>query len=37
VADSASFYVITLSRRGEVSKSHAEMEANGWHFDLTIG
>jgi hypothetical protein len=37
VPDTASFYVIEVSHRGQVTKSHAEMVDAGWIFDLTIG
>jgi hypothetical protein len=37
VPDTAKFYVITVSHRGDISKSHDELAANGWAFDLTMG
>ena len=37
VPDTATFYAVTVSHRGEISKSHADMAANGWTFDLTLG
>jgi hypothetical protein len=37
VPDTAKFYVITVSHRGDISKSHAELAANGWAFYLTMG
>ncbi len=37
VPDTATFYAVTISHRGEISKSHAEMVADGWVFGLTLG
>jgi hypothetical protein len=37
VPDTAQFYVITVSHRGEMSKSHADLAADNWIFDLTLG
>jgi hypothetical protein len=37
VPDDATFYVVTVSHRGDVSHSHAEMVSAGWKVDLTIG
>lgn len=37
VPDTASFYVIEVSHRGQISKSHAEMVTDGWVFELTLG
>jgi hypothetical protein len=33
----AKFYKVTVGRRGEISYSHAEMEAQGWFVELTLG
>jgi hypothetical protein len=37
VPDSATFYAVTVSHRGEISKSHADMVSDGWTFSLTLG
>jgi hypothetical protein len=37
VTDSAAFYVIEVTHRGQISKSHAEMASDYWVFELTIG
>ena len=37
VPDTAQFYVVTVSHRGEVSTSHADMVTSGWQIALTIG
>lgn len=37
VPDTAKFYVITVSHRGDVSDSHDQLAANGWDFSLTMG
>jgi hypothetical protein len=37
VPDSAKFYVITVSHRGDISESHDQLAADDWHFSLTIG
>jgi hypothetical protein len=37
VSDSAKFYSVEVGRRGAISKSHDELEADGWVFGLTLG
>ncbi len=37
VPDTAKFYAITISHRGTLSYSHAEMIAMDWVLSLTIG
>jgi hypothetical protein len=37
VPDTATFYVISVSHRGDVSLSHDELEADGWFIGLTLG
>lgn len=37
VPDGAKFYVVTVSHRGEISKSHDDLAAAGWSFALTLG
>lgn len=37
VPDTAKFYVVSVSHRGEVSNSHAEMDADGWTYSLSMG
>jgi hypothetical protein len=37
VPDTATFYAIEVGHRGSVTKSHAEMDAAGWTFALTLG
>jgi hypothetical protein len=37
VPDTAAFYVISASHRGDVSFSHDELEADGWFCGLTLG
>jgi hypothetical protein len=37
VPDTAKFYTVTVSNRGEISESHDELAGKGWAFALTIG
>jgi len=37
VPDTAKFYVVSVSHRGQLSQSHAEMETSGWTFSLSMG
>lgn len=37
VPDTAKFYSVQVSRRGQVTNSHADMVADGWTFALTLG
>jgi len=37
VPDTAKFYAVQVSHRGQVTQSHEEMVALGWIFALTIG
>jgi hypothetical protein len=37
VTDSAAFYVIEVTHRGQISKSHADMASDSWAFSLSIG
>ncbi len=37
VPDTAKFYAMTVSHQGEISKSHDDLAAASWQFDLTLG
>jgi len=37
VPDTATFYTVTVGKRGDTTSSHAEMAASGWAVALTLG
>jgi hypothetical protein len=37
VPDTAKFYSVEVSHRGQVTKSHDELVADGWKFSLSLG